>query len=118
MIDEYTRLSLLYDFYGALLTKRQQEVMTLYHEENFSLTEIAEEFGISRQGVHDTFKTAHDSLEAYENKLHLVAKFNQSDECIRKIDVIIEEVLNNNKDNKELLKSLNKVKEIIDNLNE
>ena len=55
-IDDITRQSLLYDFYGALLTKRQREVMELYHEENLSLAEIADEFGISRQGVHDALQ--------------------------------------------------------------
>ena len=57
-IDEITQASLLYDFYGQLLSKRQSEVMELYHEENLSLAEIAAEFGISRQGVHDALKNA------------------------------------------------------------
>lgn len=55
-IESIAENSLLYDFYGQLLSKRQQEVMALYHEENYSLSEIAEEFGISRQAVHDTLK--------------------------------------------------------------
>ena len=67
-----TKLSLEYDFYGALLTKRQSEVMQLYHEENLSLSEIAEEFGISRQGVHDALKNAQEALTTYEEKLGLV----------------------------------------------
>ena len=50
-IESIAENSLLYDFYGQLLSKRQQEVMALYHEENYSLSEIAEEFGISRQAV-------------------------------------------------------------------
>ena len=50
MFDKITEVSLLYDFYGQLLSKRQQEVMSLYYEENLSLSEIAEEFSISRQG--------------------------------------------------------------------
>ena len=53
MVDEITRASLLYDFYGALLTEKQRQVMALYHEENLSLSEIGQEFGISRQAVHD-----------------------------------------------------------------
>ena len=64
--------SLLYDFYGALLTDKQREVMALYHEENLSLSEIASEFGISRQAVHDTLKKAEQALKEYEEKLKLM----------------------------------------------
>ena len=60
--DAVTKQSLLYDFYGQLLTKRQREVMELYNEENLSLGEIAEEFGISRQGVHDALHKAQKAL--------------------------------------------------------
>ena len=67
--DDVTRQSLLYDFYGELLTQRQKEVMELYNEENLSLAEIAEEFGISRQGVHDALHKAQKALEEYERKL-------------------------------------------------
>lgn len=87
-----TKLSLEYDFYGALLTKRQSEVMQLYHEENLSLSEIAEEFGISRQGVHDALKNAQDALAGYEEKLGLVARFERTNEAVARIDEIIEKL--------------------------
>ena len=74
MMDEIARRSLLMDFYGVLLTERQQDVLRLYHEENLSLSEIAEDFGITRQGVHDTLKTAEHGLLEYEEKLGLVDK--------------------------------------------
>ena len=77
---------MLYDFYGALLTERQRQVMELYHEENLSLAEIAEEFGISRQGVHDTLKNAHKALEGYEEKLGLMEKFRKTSDAIRERD--------------------------------
>ena len=63
--DDITQASLLYDFYGQLLSKRQNQVMKLYHEENLSLSEIASEFDISRQGVHDALKNAERSLAEY-----------------------------------------------------
>ncbi|MBQ9059824.1 MAG: DNA-binding protein, partial [Firmicutes bacterium] len=50
-MDEITKQSLLYDCYGQLLTQRQREVYELYTQENYSLSEIAAELGISRQGV-------------------------------------------------------------------
>ena len=61
-MESIEKISLLYDFYGGLLTEKQRQVMELYHEENLSLAEIAEEFGISRQGVHDTLKKAEHLL--------------------------------------------------------
>ena len=92
-IDAVTKQSLLYDFYGELLTKRQRDVMTLYHEENLSLSEIAEEFSISRQGVHDALKNAEKSLINYENKLGLVGKFMKSSEAVERIDGIMDHMI-------------------------
>ena len=120
-IDDITRQSLLYDFYGALLTKRQREVMELYHEENLSLSEIASEFDISRQGVHDALKNAERSLAEYESKLGLIAKFRQSREAVDEIDEIIDGIIyslrqENSGAAKQAVKDLNKVKDIIDKL--
>ncbi len=67
--------SLLYDFYGQLLDDNKKDVMTLYHEDNLSLKEIAEDLGQSRQGVHYTLKKAEATLEKYEEKLGLVQKY-------------------------------------------
>lgn len=92
-IDDITQASLLYDFYGQLLPKRQREVIALYHEENLTLSEIAGEFQISRQGVHDALKNAEKALDEYESKLGLVAKFEKSQEAIGEIDGIIDGVI-------------------------
>lgn len=89
-IESIAENSLLYDFYGQLLSKRQQEVMALYHEENLSLSEIADEFGISRQAVHDTLKKAEMALIEYEQKLGLVEKLVNSRQAIAEIDRKIE----------------------------
>ncbi len=85
-IESIAENSLLYDFYGQLLSRRQQEVMALYHEENLSLSEIAEEFGISRQAVHDTLKKAEQALAEYEAKLGLVERLMESKKAIVGID--------------------------------
>lgn len=89
-IESIAENSLLYDFYGQLLSKRQQEVMALYHEENLSLSEIAEEFGISRQAVHDTLKKAEQALNEYEVKLGLMARLMKSKEAVADIDARID----------------------------
>lgn len=118
MIDKYTRLSLLYDFYGALLTARQRQVLILYHEENLSLGEIAEEFSISRQGVHDALKNAEIYLNEYEDKLGLVEKFNKQEMAIKGIDEKIEKLLKETDKNTILNHQLRNIKDIIDKLND
>lgn len=122
-IDDITQASLLYDFYGQLLSKRQREVIALYHEENLTLSEIAGEFHISRQGVHDALKNAEKALDEYESKLGLVAKFQKSREAISEIDEIIDDVIARlqsaaSVDTAAAISELKEAKEIIDNLEE
>lgn len=74
-IDNVQYASLLYDFYGGLLSEPQREVMDLYHEDNLSLAEISEELGQTRQGVHYTLKRAEARLQEYEASLGLVGKY-------------------------------------------
>ena len=74
-MERIVEQGLLYDFYGELLTKHQQ---TIYEEvvlNDYSLSEVAEDLGISRQGVHDLVKRSSRILEDYEQKLHLVERF-------------------------------------------
>ncbi|MDD5823555.1 MAG: sigma factor-like helix-turn-helix DNA-binding protein [Firmicutes bacterium] len=74
--------SMLYDFYGELLSEARKDVMNLYHEDNFSLSEIADELGMTRQAVHYTLKKAEAALEGYEEKLGLVAKYRENEEKV------------------------------------
>lgn len=67
--------ALLYDFYGELLTEHQKEIYEKFVLEDLSLSEIADDAGISRQGVHDVLKRCNKILEGYEERLHLVEKF-------------------------------------------
>ena len=82
--------SMLYDFYGGLLKENQAEVMALYHEDNLSLSEIAEELGMTRQAVHYTLKKAEKSLESYESKLGLVAAYRKNRERAGEAIAILE----------------------------
>lgn len=115
--DDIARISLLYDFYGQLLTKRQREVMELYHEENFSLSEIADEFAISRQAVHDTLKNAEKALLGYEEKLGLVEKFQKTRRAIGEIDAEIDRLAGECTE-RQTAAQLKKIKAIIDKLDQ
>lgn len=74
-MDELFEKSLLYDFYGELLTEHQKSVYERFVFDDMSLAEVADEEGISRQGVHDLVKRCDKILQGYEEKLHLVEKF-------------------------------------------
>lgn len=76
---------LLYDFYGELLTPHQRAIYEDAVYNDMSLSEIAEEQGISRQGVHDLIKRCDKILIDYESKLHLVERFARAKEKIGKI---------------------------------
>ena len=116
-MDKIAEASLLFVFYGQLLTDKQRQVMELYHEENLSLSEIASEFEISRQAVHDTLKKAEQALNDYEEKLGLVEKFVDTEEVVSKIDNEIDEIIGITDDEK-VIGRLEKIKKIILSLEE
>lgn len=74
-MEKIVEQGLLYDFYGELLTKHQRHIYENIVYDNLSLGEIAQEEGISRQAVHDIVKRCDKSLQTYEDKLQLIAKF-------------------------------------------
>lgn len=75
MLDKLEQIILLKDFYGPLLTARQQEVINLYYEQDWSLSEIASQYNITRQAVYDLVKRSERLLQEYEQRLHLVERF-------------------------------------------
>lgn len=77
MLEKTTRMNYLYDFYQSLLTPKQQSYMSLYYLDDYSLGEIAEEYGVSRQAVYDNIKRTEAMLEEYEEKLLLFHKFQE-----------------------------------------
>ena len=83
---------MLLDFYGELLTEKQLEILRLYYEEDFSLTEIAQQENITRQAVHDTVKRAVLTLKEYEEKLKLAERFRKSDKLFGEITGLIEKI--------------------------
>ncbi len=89
-MNDILEQALLYDFYGELLTSHQKEIYEQFVLEDLSLSEIASEAGISRQGVHDLIKRCQKTLEGYENKLHLVEKFLSIKEKVHEIDSVLD----------------------------
>ena len=75
MADKNLRISVLLDHYGAMLTDKQREVIDLYYNDDLSLAEIAEQEGITRQGVRDNIKRGEAQLLVMEQKLHAARRF-------------------------------------------
>lgn len=90
-MEKFVERTLLYDFYGELLTSSQQQVYTNVVLEDYSLSEVAQDLGISRQGVHDMIRRCDKALEEYEEKLHLVDKFLNIRKQVKRIHQIAEE---------------------------
>jgi len=95
MPDPAFRRALLFDIYGPLLTDKQREYFDLHYNEDYSLSEIAEETGISRQGVWDQISRAEKAMEEMESKTGLVEKYMEQDRIIteirKQLDVIRKE---------------------------
>src|SRR5262245_40800298 len=73
-LDKTNRINVLFDFYGPLLTEKQQTFLKCYYHDDYSLGEIAADFEISRQAVYEHLKRAEQILESYEEKLQLAAR--------------------------------------------
>ena len=82
-MDDRFETGWLFAFYGPLLTDRQQKLLALYCEEDFSLSEIAAREGISRQGVYDAVRRGARQLESYEAQLGLLARYRRLTEGLR-----------------------------------
>ena len=90
-MEKFVEQNLLYDFYGELLTEHQRSVYEDVVLNDYSCTEVAQERGISRQGVHDLIRRCDRILEDYEEKLHLVEKFLKIREKVEEIQNAAEE---------------------------
>ncbi len=84
-MEKIYRQVLLYDFYGELLTEHQKAIYEDAVCNDMSLSEIAQQHGISRQGVHDLIKRCDKILQDYENKLHLMDKYMDAGERLKQI---------------------------------
>ena len=91
-MDRIVERSLLFDFYGELLTDHQKSVYGEYVQEDMSVSEIAQIHGISRQGAHDMIKRCEKLLLGYETRLHLVDHYLKIREMVREAGRYAEEI--------------------------
>ena len=82
MYEKNLNIGYLLDFYGDVLSERKRNVLDMYYNEDFSLAEISEEIGISRQGVRDMIKKTEDELCFFEEKLGLSEKITSLAEAV------------------------------------
>ena len=83
---------MLLDFYGELLTDKQRECCDLHYNEDLSLSEIAEQLGISRQGVWDNIRRAESAMQDIEEKTGLIRRFEGTRQTLKKIAAQAEEI--------------------------
>lgn len=95
MVKKVFEIGMLYDFYGKLLTQKQRDFLELYYENDYTLSEIAENLNISRQAAFDTQKKVEKILHEYENKLGLIEKFEKNQEQIDEAQERLNVILNN-----------------------
>ena len=93
MYEKNLNIGYLLDFYGDVLSERKRNVLDMYYNEDFSLAEISEEIGISRQGVRDMIKKAEDELRFFEEKLGLSEKMTS---LAKNVDSLLAEAIENN----------------------
>ena len=92
MKNQAYRMAMLYDFYGDLLTDRQKEFYDLYYNEDLSLAEIAENYGITRQGVRDVIVRAEAYLTEIEDRTGLIRRFHTMQSQLREIADCVRQV--------------------------
>ena len=84
-MEKNIEISLLLDFYGGLLKNDAAEMTDLYYNEDLSLSEIADQSGITRQGVRDRIKRSEQSLLELEEKLGMLKRFRQLEQGLDRI---------------------------------
>lgn len=109
MLEKVSQVVLLKDFYGPLLTAKQQDALNMHYENDWSLSEIAISMNTSRQAVYDLVKRAESVLQEYEDKLGLVARFQRNRQNLDELRLILED---SKADNPHINKAVSLVEEI------
>ena len=118
-MEKNMELSLLLDFYGELLSEKVRRATELYYNDDLSLSEVAEDMGITRQGVRDLIKRAEGNLYGYEQKLGLYKRFLEMQNglgTLKESLVKAKSLLDNNTDRSEIDKEISGMIDLVDEL--
>lgn len=122
-MEDFAKTSMLFDIYGGLLTDKKKRVMEMYHEDDMSLSEIAEELEVSRAAVHDSLRSAERLLRSYEDKLGILDDYLRKEKLADELRAHISEArellakdMAEQKSKNELDRCLAKAAELIDEL--
>ncbi len=115
MIQKISNVVWYYDFYGEMLTEKQQQIFKLYYFHDLSMGEIAEEYKISRQAVHDILKRSEDILIEYEKKLRLFEKFTEQKEIFNKLQDLLCKIHEKSND-KDIKKCIHLLNDLVDSI--
>ena len=99
--NDRIRFGSLYEIYGSLLTKKQQQCLELYFCEDYSLAEIAEELNVSRQAIHDLLKRVEQTLEHYEEMLGFLQRVEKTRALTVEAEVILDSAAETDNDAKD-----------------
>ena len=102
-MDNLVHFTLLYDFYGELLTERQKELFESYYHENLSLREMGELYSITPQAAYDNIRRTVNMMETYELKLGILSKHKKQKQSVDKILNDLADLYTNNEEKKERL---------------
>ena len=108
-MDKLGRYTLLYDFYGELLTDKQRQIYEAVRFGDLSLSEASELFGVSRQGIHDMVRRTEEALDEYEARLGLLEKFRG----IRSLTERIRELCGTSEDLREIAALCGQIDELL-----
>lgn len=113
-MEKFVVITYLFDFYQDLLTEKQSNLLREYYFEDLSLSEMAEQHGISRQSAFDTIKKAEQKLLDYEDKLHLFAKYQSNEQMLLQMKALCKGLRENLEG--EYANSVNEVISLVDGL--
>jgi predicted DNA-binding protein YlxM (UPF0122 family) len=116
LLEDAAKMNLLYDFYGGLLKKKQQEIFRMYYAEDLSLAEIADGRGVSRQAVHDALKKSVTALEDCEKELGLVAKHALAEKTMARVGAAMDRLSEERASDGELIGRLRNIRAMIGSL--
>ncbi len=118
-MEKNTELSILLDFYGELLTEKVRTASILYYNDDLSLSEVAADMGITRQGVRDLIKRAENNLYSYEEKLGLYKRFLSTTKGLSFVKSELEEIktlINSNMQQNLIDEKINRIISLVDKL--